>query len=251
MVVVMVESRFTTSSGAHLHYLDSGGPDRGAPLVFVPGFTDVADDYLEVLPLFGRRTLVVDLRGHGRSSAPESGYDSGTLGRDVAAVIDSVTDGPVHLMTFSRGTPYALAWALDVRERVRSISIGDYVPEEITLPPEVSTFLLDGRWRGTPVHERVNRAAGEAVFRAARRQSFWEPLAQWQPPLLVVRSPNSPLIDDAAWNRYRDLFPAASLHVFADSPHDIFRPDRERYPALVRAHIDTVDGIVTAASPAQ
>lgn len=239
----MVESRFTTNGGARLHYLDSGRPDRGAPLVFVPGFTDVADDYTEVLSLFGRRTVVVDLRGHGRSSAPESGYDSVILGGDVAAVVDAVTDGPVHLMTFSRGTPYALTWALAHRRRVRSISIGDYVPEEITLPPEVSTFLLDGRWRGTPVHERVNRAAGEAIFRAARRRSFWEPLAQWQPPLLVVRSPNSPLISDAAWDRYQELFPAASLHVFDDSPHDIFRPDRERYPALVRTHIDAVDTI--------
>ncbi|WP_094293102.1 alpha/beta fold hydrolase [Mycobacterium neumannii] len=238
----MVESRFTTNAGARLHYLDSGGPDRGAPVVFVPGFTDVADDYVEVLSLFGRRTVVVDVRGHGRSNAPESGYDSTVLGADVGAVIDAVTHGPVHLMTFSRGTPYALTWALAHRGRVRSISIGDYVPEEITLPEEVSTFLLDGRWRGTPVHERLNRAAGEAIFRAARKQSFWESLAQWQPPLLVVRSANSPLISDAAWDRYREVFPKASLHVFADSPHDIFRPDRDRYPALVRAHIDTVDG---------
>lgn len=242
MVVVMVESRFTTNAGARLHYLDSGGPDRGAPVVFVPGFTDVADDYVEVLPLFGRRTVVVDLRGHGRSSAPASGYDSTVLAGDVGAVIDAVTDGPVHLMTFSRGTPYALTWALAHHGRVRSISIGDYVPEEITLPDEVSTFLLDGRWRGTPVHERLNRAAGEAIFRAARKQSFWDPLARWQPPLLVVRSPNSPLISDVAWDRYRELFPSASLHVFADSPHDIFRPDRERYPMLVRTHIAAVEG---------
>jgi pimeloyl-ACP methyl ester carboxylesterase len=236
-----VRSSYLDNGDVRLHYLDSRGDDRGAPLVFVPGFTDVADDYAEVLPLFGRRTFVIDLRGHGRSSAPESGYDSGTLGHDVGAVIDAATDGPVHLMTFSRGTPYALTWALVHRKRVRSISIGDYVPEEITLPNEVSAFLLDGRWRGTPVRERVNRAAGEAIFRAARKQSFWEPLAEWQPPLLVVRSPNSPLISDAAWDRYRQLFPAASLHVFVDSPHDIFRPDRERYPALVRAHIDAVD----------
>ncbi|MGV0604597.1 alpha/beta fold hydrolase [Mycolicibacterium sp. XJ1904] len=238
----MVESRFTTNAGARLHYLDSGGPDRGAPVVFVPGFTDIADDYVEVLPLFGRRTVVVDLRGHGRSSAPEGCYDSTALGADIGAIVDAVTDGPVHLMTFSRGTPYALTWALAHRRRVSSISIGDYVPEEITLPEEVSTFLLDGRWRGTPVHERLNRAAGEAIFRAARKQSFWESLAQWQPPLLVVRSANSPLISDAAWDRYRELLPSASLHVFADSPHDIFRPDRGRFPTLVRAHIDAVEG---------
>ncbi len=77
----------------------------GAPIVFVPGFTCVAADYVEVLPVFGRRTVVVELRGHGRSSAPESSYDSTTLASDVGAVVDAVTDGPVHLVTFSRGTP--------------------------------------------------------------------------------------------------------------------------------------------------
>ncbi|MGV0849755.1 alpha/beta fold hydrolase [Mycolicibacterium phlei] len=237
---------FVANGDTRLHYLDSAGDDRGAPIVFVPGFTCVADDYTEVLPVFGRRVVVAELRGHGRSDAPESGYDSTTLATDVGAVVDAVTDGPVHLVTFSRGTPYALLWALAHRDRVRSVSIGDYVPQEITLPPEASSFLLDGRWRGTPVSERVNRAAGEAIIAAARRQSFWEPLAQWQPPLLVVRSPNSPLISGQAWDRYHTEFPSASLHVFADSPHDIFRPDRRRYPALVRTHVDGVDAALTA-----
>jgi non-heme chloroperoxidase len=181
------------------------------------------------------------LRGHGRSDSPDDGYDSDTLATDVGAVVDAVTDGPVHLTTFSRGTPYALKWALAHRDRVRSLSIGDYIPEEITLTTEVSERLLDGRWRGTPVRERVNRGAGIAVFRAARRQHFWEPLAHWQPPLLVVRSPSSPLITDASWARYAELFPSARLHVFEDSPHDIFRPDRTRYPRLVRDLADTVD----------
>ena len=237
----MAESRFADNDGVRLHYLDSGGDDRGAPIVFVPGMTDLAADYTEVLPVFGRRTVVMELRGHGRSDTPASGYDSGTLASDVGTVVDAVTDGPVHLVTFSRGTAYALTWALQHRRRVRSISIGDYIPQEIPLPDQVRRSLLDGRWRGTPVRDRVDRDAGMATFEAARARSFWEPLAQWQPPLLVVRSPTSPLIDDAAWARYRDLFPAARLHVFDDSPHDVFRPDRGRYPTLVREHVDAAD----------
>ncbi|MDN4522078.1 alpha/beta hydrolase [Mycolicibacterium austroafricanum] len=227
--------------GAHIRYLDSGGDDLGAPIVFVPGFTDVADDYIETLPAFGRRAAVVELRGHGHSRAVAGPYDSDTLGRDVGAVIDAVTDGPVHLITFSRGTAYALTWALAHQARVRSLSIGDYVPEEIVLTDEVMLGLLDGRWRGSPVRDRVDPAAAIATVRAARAQSFWEPLARWQPPLLVVRSPNATVVDDAAWARYRKLFPHAGFHEFTDSPHDIFRPDRGRYPALVRSHVDAVD----------
>jgi non-heme chloroperoxidase len=47
----MVRSRFTTNGDTRIHYLDSGDPDRGTPIVFVPGMTDLADDYREVMPL--------------------------------------------------------------------------------------------------------------------------------------------------------------------------------------------------------
>ena len=242
----MPQFHFVDNGDARIRYLDSGEDDRDAPIVFVPGFTDIADDYVEVLPMFGRRVAVVELRGHGRSSAPPGTYDSAALGSDVGAVVDAITDGPVHLVTFSRGTTYALSWALAHSERVRSISIGDYVPEEIALPDDVGRGLLDGRWRGTPVRERLNREAALATFGAARAQSFWEALARWEPPLLVVRSPSSPLIDEADWVRYQQLFPAGRLAEFADSPHDIFRPDRGRYPMLVREHVDAVTPMTDA-----
>ena len=100
----MAMSRFAEHGDARIHYLDSGGDDRGAPIIFVPGMTDVADDYRDVIDEFGRRTVVVELRGHGRSTAPEGGYDLDALAGDVDAVVNAVTDGPVHLMTFSRGT---------------------------------------------------------------------------------------------------------------------------------------------------
>ena len=163
----MVVSRFTHNSDVRIHYLDSGGDDHGAPIVFVPGMTDVADDYIEVLPLFGRRTTVVEVRGHGESGAPASGYDLAMLSADVGAVVDAVTDGPVHVVTFSRGTSAAIAWALDHSDRVRSLAIGDYVPEEKVLAPDLSRRLLNGRWRGTPVSERLNMDAGVKTFQAA------------------------------------------------------------------------------------
>jgi non-heme chloroperoxidase len=139
----------------------------------------------------------------------------------------------VHIMTFSRGTTYGLAWAVAHPERVRSIAIGDYVPAEIVLPDAHIHRLLDGRWRGSPVRERLNYEAAVKTFRAAKRRSFWEPLSGMQSPLLVVRSPSSPLVDDAAWARYKQLFANAELHEFHESPHDIFRPDRARFPKLV------------------
>ncbi|CAJ1581312.1 alpha/beta fold hydrolase [[Mycobacterium] wendilense] len=233
-----MKSAFTHHGDVRIHYLDSGGDDRGAPIVFVPGMTDVAEDYRAVLPSFGRRTAVVEVRGHGRSDAPARGYDLETLSGDVGAVIDTVSSGPVHLVTFSRGTAAAVWWALQHSDRVRSLAIGDYVPEEIVLGDAHVTGLLDGRWRGTPVRDRLDERAIRDTFRAAQARSFWEPLAQLDIPLLAVRSGTGRIVDDAAWARYRQVFPTAELVVFDDSPHDIFRPDRHRYPRLVADHVE-------------
>ncbi|PRC50289.1 alpha/beta hydrolase, partial [Mycobacterium sp. ITM-2017-0098] len=65
----MSQFRTTDTGDSQIDYVDSGGDDGGAPVIFVPGFTCVADDYLEILPVLGRRTVVVELRGHGRSTA--------------------------------------------------------------------------------------------------------------------------------------------------------------------------------------
>ena len=121
------------------------------------------------------------------------------LSRDVGAVVDALTDGPVHIVTFSRGTSCALGWAVENPRRVRSIAIGDYVPEERVPTSAASSRLLDGRARteGTPVRERLDARAATETFRAAQARSMWEPLARLQYPLLVVRSGNIVLVGDA------------------------------------------------------
>ena len=175
----MIASRYVSNDDARIHYLDLGGDDRGAPIVFVPGMTDVADDYVNVMPLFGRRVVVVELRGHGLSSAPADGYDLRTRSSDVGAVVDAVTDGPVHLVTFSRGTSYAINWAIEHPDRVLSVAIGDYVPEEKVLTGGQSRQLLDGRWRGTPVRERLDERAAMQTFDEACNRSLWEHWHAW------------------------------------------------------------------------
>ncbi len=73
-----------------LHYTRTGG-DKPV-LVLAHGVTD---DGLCWTPLARaleseRDVIMVDARGHGRSSAPETGFDPLTQGRDLAAVIESL-----------------------------------------------------------------------------------------------------------------------------------------------------------------
>ncbi|MFC7243266.1 alpha/beta fold hydrolase [Catellatospora aurea] len=74
-----------------LRHCAAAGPGPGlVPFLLVHGLSSNArlwDEVAEALAAAGHPSWAVDLRGHGESDAPESGYDTGTAAADLAAVI--------------------------------------------------------------------------------------------------------------------------------------------------------------------
>jgi pimeloyl-ACP methyl ester carboxylesterase len=123
-----VVERWTTRSGVRIRYLDNApGDPIGLPILFSPGLSDFADEYLEMLAFFSpRRVLVVEVRGRGQSDAPPTGYSVTAHTRDLVAVLAEEGIDRFHSMSFSRGTSWALELALAQPDRVASMSIGDH-----------------------------------------------------------------------------------------------------------------------------
>jgi pimeloyl-ACP methyl ester carboxylesterase len=79
--------------GERIHFLDWGGPEgdgRTNPVLLVHGLSATAWSWTPVARRVRRvaRTVAVDLRGHGLSDAPTSGYTPAQLGEDVVAVAE-------------------------------------------------------------------------------------------------------------------------------------------------------------------
>lgn len=78
----------------HARHWRSG--DR-RPVVLVHGLASNArlwDGVASALATDGHPVVAIDLRGHGRSSKPDSGYDVATVADDVHRVVDHVCAGP-------------------------------------------------------------------------------------------------------------------------------------------------------------
>ena len=59
------------------------------------------------------RVLAVDLRGHGQSDRPETGYDFGTVVDDLGQVVDALDPRPLVVAGHSWGASVALAFAAE------------------------------------------------------------------------------------------------------------------------------------------
>jgi pimeloyl-ACP methyl ester carboxylesterase len=232
---VVIEEHWTTSGGARIRYLDNRPQAAsGLPILFSPGVTDFADEYLAMLEFMApRRVVVAEVRGRGRSDAPPAGYAVTDQADDLEAVVHHAGIERLHLMTFSRGTSSGLTLALRDPGRVASVSIGDYLAVELAMPPEWPEHHWSMRWRGRPMPERVGLHVLRGIQRASIARQLWADVAALGVPVLVARGSEGGLVTDRAEARYREAMPWVEVVTVEGAGHDLFRPDRLRYPSFI------------------
>lgn len=224
------QARFTESTGVKIRFLDNEAGGPALPILFAPGITDFAEDYLHMFDLVAdRRLLIVEMRGRGGSEAPDHGYSAEDQAGDLAAVVAATGIARFHLMTFSRGTTPAILLASRDPGRIATLSIGDYRPVEIRLPDDFVDQQWATRWRGVPIPERVQRKVLEGIQADSTDRSFWAEVAALGVPVLVARGELGGLVGDDAAQAYRRQVPGVEVVTVPGAGHDLFRPHRHRY----------------------
>ena len=161
--------RFRVAPGVELAVREwPGDPAKGVPFLLVHGLASNArlwDGVAERLAERGHAVAAVDLRGHGRSSKPDGGYDFATVADDLVAVVEG--------LRFERPVAAGQSWGADVvlelaqrRPAVlRGVACVDGGTTELAgrFPTweECAAALAPPRTEGTPVADL------EARFRAA------------------------------------------------------------------------------------
>ena len=109
------------------HLPQKRGQD-GMPMLFVHGLAaSSAFWYMSGAPLMARLgdCVLYDLRGHGKSAVPESGFGVTTMASDLLGLMDALEIERAHLVTHSFGGMIALLAALKAPERVASMILAD------------------------------------------------------------------------------------------------------------------------------
>ena len=235
---------FVDNDGVGIHALDNGRVDTAtAPIVVIPGMGESAEEYVWLLDRLGdRRVVVVDVRGRGRSDVPDTGYRWEDHIADLRAVIDATAlDRPI-LVAFSRGSSYALGYALEYPTEVRGLVIGDYFARHVGLPAEFADQQLRSKIRGVPISERMSERAVRAIFAESREVPLWDRLTELQCPVLVIRGGRkSALVGDELAARWQESLPAVELAMLPDAGHDLWSRDPDAYLAVLLPFVARVN----------
>ncbi len=112
-----------------LHYTESG---KGTPLVLLHGFLGSSAYWDELVPLLSSsyRCITPDLRGHGRSLAPEGSYRIEQMADDVIQLLDYLQLPSATVLGHSMGGYVTLALAEQHADRLDGWGLIHSTPHE-------------------------------------------------------------------------------------------------------------------------
>lgn len=117
-------SHVKLSTGIQMHYAEQGR-ESGEPVILLHGYSDSWFSFSRVLPLLpdDYRVFALDLRGHGQSDQPASGYGLDDLAADVVAFMDAKGIARATIVGHSMGGFVAQQVALAAPRRVSRLVI--------------------------------------------------------------------------------------------------------------------------------
>lgn len=245
-------------TGVRLRYAEQGHPSAET-IILLHGFTDSWFSYSRVLPALAARYHVyaLDLRGHGESDRPESGYKLNDFAADVLAFMDEKGLKRANIVGHSMGSFVAQRVALAAPERVeRLVLIGsattprnsvvlqlrdainqlkDEVPEKFVREFQMSTIHqpLPGEFveriiiESRKVPARVWRDTVNGLF----ADDYQSRLGSIKAPTLVIWGDKETVFPRSEQDALVKTIAGANLKVYPDVNHS---PHWERPEQFVR-----------------
>jgi pimeloyl-ACP methyl ester carboxylesterase len=157
-------------------YIDTGelrqhaviGGD-GPPLLLVHGWPENWYAWRLVMPALAQEfeVIAVDQRGFGLTDKPQDGYDSGTLARDLVALMDAL--GHQRFAVVGHDTGYIISYALaaDYPDRVARVALAE-IPGTLLPPPDSPPLFVPESLNNRLWHIPFNRVNDPLTERLVR-----------------------------------------------------------------------------------
>ena len=235
----------------------AGVADRNEPILLIHGFASshavnwVLPLWVKALTSAGRRTILYDVRGHGRSTKlyDPRDYTVDVLAAEALAVMDRLDLGRIDVMGYSMGARIGAFLQRRAPERLRSLVLGGLgysLVEGGTLPMAIADAMDAPALESlTDPHQRLFRAFADATrsdrralaacIRGARQMMPSDDVARIACPVLVAVGGHDDIAGDPA--ALAALMPWAQVLHIEGRDHNRAVGDRS-YKEAVLAFLD-------------
>jgi pimeloyl-ACP methyl ester carboxylesterase len=258
--------------GETLAYITMGNPN-GAPVVLVHGYTDNARDWVPLIPYLskGFRLILVDLRGHGRSSKPDCCYTLPDFAYDIVLLLDSLKIRQADIIGHSLGSLVAQVYAETWPERTNKVVlISSSAGPPPGAPPGKPKFDFAAQIR--QLHEPLDPDSPFMVswwdsptpvdpdfIRRQRIDSAGIPLRVWlavldqglgnvadlqrtlprlAAPTLLIWGSEDPIMEPEVRTALRQALPRAQVKIFPGLGHNPFWEDPRGCAATINTFLE-------------
>ncbi|MBD0327494.1 MAG: alpha/beta fold hydrolase, partial [Pyrinomonadaceae bacterium] len=233
-------------TGVRVHYAEQGDA-FSYPVVLLHGYTDSWFSYSRVLTALGANYHVyaLDLRGHGDSDRPASGYDLSDLAADVVAFMDANGLKRVTLVGHSMGSFVAQRVAIIAPERIdRLVLVGsattprnstvleiqqavnelkDPVPEKFIREFQASTVYhpvpADFMERVVAESSKLPARVWRELMEGMLKSDYRSQLSKLKMPTLILWGDKETVFSRSEQDALINILPSARLKVYADTGH--------------------------------
>ena len=261
-------------NGETLAYVPLGDP-KGPAVVLIHGYTDNARDWVPLVPYLSPhfRLILVDIRGHGRSSKPECCYTRFDFAYDIKLLLDALEVRQADLVGHSLGSVIAQTFAENWPERTRRVvlisssagpkpgapvsgALAGYLDQirELKDPIDPDSPFMMGWWSSpTPVdpdflrrQRRDSAAIPARVWEAVLEQGLdpmfasgelQKSLPKLTAPTLLIWGSKDPLVTADLRQTLREGLPQAQVKIFDGLGHNPFWENPQGCAEVINAFL--------------
>lgn len=250
-------------SGVTLAYSEMGDT-AGKPLLLIHGYTDNSRSWSLLAPyLKDYHVYAIDLRGHGKSSAPQCCYTYADFANDAHLFLQALKIGKATVIGHSLGSLTAQMLAAQHPEDVDKIVLissttntgggpGTWLWDNISpLQPPLdpnSKFMTDWYWNPNPVdtdfidHERAESAAVPAqtwkgVLWGISTSDLTNIAPLVKAPMMIFWGDQDPLFDASFQAKLKAAYPSARYETFKGAGHNMFWEQPQKAAELIKSFL--------------